>query len=321
MFAVVSLTLKRFLEISAVPDGLGRVIEAFAESAIEIADTLRTAPIEQLTGKTGSENVQGEEVFDLDTITNDLMKYAFQRTGVVHAYVSEEDPEPTFFGPAAWDCYCDPADGSSNIDVGVPIGSILGVYPHKGSYNDTVALLRPGREMEAAAYVLYGSCTTLVLAIEGRGVQGFTLNPENGEFIQTHENIRFPEKLEYESLNRAYRPNWESAFVQALDSTLPAGLSSRYIGGLVPDFHRNLLRGGVFLYPGDKKNPDGKLRVMYEEAPIAKIAQAAGGLATNGRENTLDLVPAQIHARAELIVGPQPIVHKMTAAWKVLRSG
>lgn len=321
MVTVTSITLRKFLEVEGFSPSLGQVLGDFAQAAVDIADVMRTAPITEMIGSAQTINIQDEEVQKVDQFANDLIKETFRRTGVIHAYVSEEDEEATFWAPAAWDCYCDPADGSSNIDVAAPIGSILAVYEHKGDYNDLSALLRPGREMTAAAYVVYGSCTTLVLTIKGLGVQGFTLDPESLEWVQTHQNIRFPEKLEYESINSAYRPKWGAPFQKAWETTLPTDLSSRYIGGLVPDFHRNMLRGGVFAYPGDKKNPNGKLRLMYEEAPIAKIAEAAGGLATNGMENTLDLVPEALHERAEFVVGPEPLVRELTKAWTVLRIG
>lgn len=319
MVAVSTITLRIWLKTLSLPAGLDLVIESFAVGANDIGAKMRRAPIEGMTGLLGTKNVQGEDVATMDDYSNDKMKFRMEMSGVVHAYVSEEDPGPTFFRHGTYDVYTDPLDGSSGIPVGVPVGSIIAIYEHKGEYNDPAALLRPGREMIAAAYVLYGSCTSLVITIDGFGVQGFTLDPKSEEFVLTHPDIRFPEKVAYRSINDANSGQWEPAFKVAWETSLPVGVSDRYIGGLVPDFNRNLLRGGVFGYPGDKKNPRGKLRIMYEEAPIAKIAQNASGLATNGCKNTLDIVPTEIHQRDEFLVGPEPIVRQITDTWTNLR--
>jgi len=316
------ITLGMWQERAGLPSGFSLVVEAFADGAVDIGNDMRRAPIDGLTGSIGTQNVQGEEVQTMDKRSNDGVKSRMQKTGVVHCYVSEEEDDPTFFGPGAWDVYIDPLDGSSGIDFGVPVGSILAVYEHKGQYNDPKALLRPGREMFAAAYVLYGSCTTLVIAIVGHGVQGFTLDPASSTFILSHADITYPDKVTYVSINWPYQPKWETIFELVMKCCLFGidELSGRYIGGLVPDFHRNLLAGGVFFYPGEKGKPEGKLRLLYEVGPISFIATLAGGRGSNGSEDVLDLIPTSLHQRTPVIIGSEAVVIKFQAVTRILQT-
>jgi fructose-1,6-bisphosphatase I len=211
----------------------------------------------------------------------------------------------------------DPLDGSSNIDVNVSIGTIFAIYrkvtgAERGSLEDC---LQPGRNQLAAGYIVYGSSTMMVYT-SGSGVHGFTLDPSIGEFILSHPNIRIPEApLRPYSVNEGYAPRWDErvrAFVEHLKSQSSpesgGAFSSRYIGSLVADFHRTLLRGGIFLYPADSKSPSGKLRLLYEASPLAMIAVAAGGRASDGHQSILDIPPTELHQRTPLFIGSRDLV-------------
>jgi fructose-1,6-bisphosphatase I len=215
---------------------------------------------------------------------------------IEEAVIEGDDPRQAYI------VQMDPIDGSSNIDVAITIGSIFGIWRRKGSVPVTdLTLLRPGDEQVAAAYVIYGSSTVLVVATRG-SVNGFTLDTETGTFALTHENIKFPAKCEYYSTNEG-NFNRLSGRMQSVVTKLRAGHSLRYVGSLVADFHRNLLKGGIFLYPGDTKSPDGKLRLMYEANPLGFIAEQAGGAASNGEQRILGIQPKRLHQRVPLIIG------------------
>ena len=206
----------------------------------------------------------------------------------------------------------DPLDGSSNIDVAVSIGSIFGIW--KRDENDTVTndyMLRPGNEQVAATYVVYGSSTVLVVATHN-SVQGFTLDAVTDEFMLTHPDIQIPAECPYYSANDGNFKNWHDETQQAVTS-LRDSLSLRYVGSLVADFHRNLLKGGIFLYPGDRKSPEGKLRLMYEANPLGFVAEQAGGAASTGYQRILDIVPKELHQRAPLILGNKDVVEATVA--------
>jgi fructose-1,6-bisphosphatase I len=211
----------------------------------------------------------------------------------------------------------DPLDGSSNIDVNVSIGTIFGVYrcvdwDRRGRLEDV--LQRP-RDLVAAGYVLYGSSTMLVYST-GKGVHGFTLDPELGEFLLSHENMTFPEPPTYYSVNHAYYPRWSPEvqeymrWLQDSANGSSSRMSSRYIGSLVADFHRNLLRGGVFCYPAEKEKPQGKIRLLYEAGPLGFLAREAGGYASTGSGPILDILPFELHQRTPLFIGNRSLVEK-----------
>ena len=203
----------------------------------------------------------------------------------------------------------DPLDGSSNIDVNVPVGTIFSVYQKitRGARGELEDMLQPGRRQVAAGYVIYGSSTMLVYTT-GQGVHGFTLDPSIGEFLLSHPNIRIPTRARYLSVNDAYEQDWPEQTralmrrYRGLDGQR-APLNVRYVGSLVADFHRNLLGGGVFCYPANAKAPKGKLRLLYEANPLAFIAEQAGGLATDGSGRILDVQPTELHERTPLYLG------------------
>ena len=286
-------------------DGLEVVIAAIAEGAGRVHEQVQAAALADVLGTTGKTNVQGEVVQKLDSAGSDIFVDALSRSGRVAAVGSEEideavigddDPRQTYI------VQMDPIDGSSNIDVAISIGSIFGIWRRAGSDPVTDAsLLRPGNEQVAAAYLIYGSSAVLVVATPG-SVNGFTLDPETSTFALTHEDIKIPEKCEYYSTNEG-NFNRLSLGMQRVVTKLRAGHSLRYVGSLVADFHRNLLKGGIFLYPSDTKSPEGKLRLMYEANPLGFVAEQAGGAASNGEQRILDIQPKNLHQRVPLIIG------------------
>ena len=286
-------------------DGLEVVIAAIAEGAGRVHEQVQAAALADVLGTTGKTNVQGEVVQKLDSAGSDIFVDVLSKSGRVAAVGSEEIEEAVIEDNDPRQIYIvqmDPIDGSSNIDVAISIGSIFGIWRRAGSGPVTDAsLLRPGNEQVAAAYLIYGSSTVLVVATRG-SVNGFTLDPETRAFALTHENIKIPEKCEYYSTNEG-NFNRLSERMQSVVTKLRAGHSLRYVGSLVADFHRNLLKGGIFLYPSDAKSPDGKLRLMYEANPLGFVAEQAGGAASDGEQRILDIQPKHLHQRVPLIIG------------------
>jgi fructose-1,6-bisphosphatase I len=296
------------------------LLSDIALAAKVIARQVNMAGLMDILGKAGHENVQGEAVQKLDVFAQDAIYRAMDHTGHLCCMVSEERedfiPIPAKFPAGDYVLVFDPLDGSSNIDVNVSIGTIFSLLKkvsnhERGSLEDC---LQPGRRQLAAGYVVYGSSTMLVYTT-GSGVHGFTLDPSIGEFILSHPDIRIPTPpAKSYSVNEAYSSKWSPgvrAFVEKMKgSGEGGGFSSRYIGSLVADFHRTLLKGGIFLYPADKKSPSGKLRLIYEANPLAMIAEAAGGRASNGAENILDLKPTELHQRTPLFIGSKELVEE-----------
>jgi len=300
-------------------DGLIGVCEAMAEGAKRVDALTRGAALLDLTGATGEVNVQGESVQRLDAAGTDTFVELLSGCGRVAALACEELAEAVFISDAPSHPYLalfDPVDGSSNIDVAVTIGSIFSIYRRRGGPVSEQSLLRSGREQIAAAYAVYGSSTVLVAATAGR-VDGFTLDPDSGEFRHSHADIKIPAHCAAYSVNEGNAGNWEAP-MQAAVAQLREAYGLRYVGSLVADFHRDLLKGGIFLYPGDRKSPQGKLRLGYEANPLCYIAEQAGGAGSNGAERILDLAPAQLHQRTPLIVGNADVVE---AVVQRLRSG
>eukprot|EP01121_Diplochlamys_sp_Union-15-3_P021371 TRINITY_DN863_c0_g1_i11.p1 TRINITY_DN863_c0_g1~~TRINITY_DN863_c0_g1_i11.p1 ORF type:complete len:265 (+),score=38.50 TRINITY_DN863_c0_g1_i11:396-1190(+) len=246
-------------------------------------------------------------------------------SGMVCMIVSEENHEPIYPPEKNLGAkYCvaiDPLDGSSNIACNVPVGTIFGIWQRKSDSDRKAELsdiLRPGREMVCAGYVLYGPSSMLVYTT-GQGVHGFTYDPSIGEFILTHENLKFPKLCKCYSANESYWDWWDKGtrefiqWVRQSDKATGRPFTARYVGSLVSDFHRNLLYGGVFLYPKDSKDPKlpfGKLRLLYECAPLSFIAEQAGGKGSTGEGNMLDFVPKDIHQRVPLFIGNKTEVEK-----------
>lgn len=279
-----------------------------------IADQIRRAGLNGVLGVAGRSNVQGETVQKLDVAANEALLDCLGKRGSVAVMASEEDDEPMVVERdrrhGQYVVVFDPLDGSSNIDVNVPVGTIFSVLRREpdpsGTRDPLQDVLQQGTRQLAAGYVVYGSSTVLVYSA-GHGVHGFTLDPAIGAYILSHEDIHIPEQGTIYSVNEANADSFPEGYRRYL-SHLRAGktgraYSSRYIGTLVADFHRTLLKGGVFLYPPTKSYPKGKLRLMYEAKPIAFLAQQAGGRATDGKGDILDIKPTSLHQRTPLLVG------------------
>lgn len=283
---------------------------------------VRRAGIEGILGAAGRTNVQGETQQKLDVLANQALLDCLGSRGNVAIMASEENAEAVVVERdrqhGRYVVVFDPLDGSSNIDVNVSVGtifSILGRAPDpSGSRPPLVDVLQPGRKQLAAGYIVYGSSTMLVYTT-GHGVYGFTLDPSIGAFVLTHEKITMPDQGSIYSCNEAnsegFPPGYQRFLKQLRSGELNRTYSSRYIGSLVADFHRTLLKGGVFLYPPTKQYPQGKLRLMYEANPIAFLAEQADGLATDGKQNILDITPTGLHQRCPLVVGSKEEVHRM----------
>jgi fructose-1,6-bisphosphatase I len=273
---------------------------------------IRAAGLSDVLGAAGAENVQGEQQQKLDVYANQALLHCLGLRDSVAALVSEEDEEPVTFNrdPEAgkYIIVFDPLDGSSNIDVNVNVGTIFSILrrlpPEHGTLEESI--LQQGFRQVAAGYVVYGPSTVLVYTT-GNGVFGFTLDPKIGAFVLSNERMRMPEQGSYYSVNEANADGWPEEYKTYLaklrGKELGREYSSRYIGSLVADFHRTLLKGGVFLYPPTLKQPKGKLRLLYEANPLAFIAEQAGGVATNGRCRILDIKPEGIHQRTPFCVG------------------
>jgi fructose-1,6-bisphosphatase I len=267
---------------------------------------IRSAGLTDVLGAFGAENVQGEQQQKLDVYANNAMLHCLGMQDAVAALVSEEDEEPVTFDRSIdagkYIVIFDPLDGSSNIDVNVNVGTIFSIHKRlpEGELNDSI--LQTGTKQVAAGYVVYGPSTVLVYTT-GNGVNGFTLDPAIGAFVLSHENMTMPEKGPYYSVNEANEATWPAGYAEYVAGLRAEGYSSRYIGSLVADFHRTLLKGGVFLYPPTKKQPGGKLRLLYEANPLAMIAEQAGGKASWGKGRILEIEPKGIHERTPLMVG------------------
>jgi fructose-1,6-bisphosphatase I len=297
---------------------LGEVFGAVAAAARQIERKIRLAGLSDVYGAYGAVNVQGEQQQKLDVFANELLTELLGAVPCVAAIVSEEDEGPVVFERGAEGEFAvvfDPLDGSSNIDVNVNVGTIFSVVRVRG---DVVAsVLRPGAEQVAAGYVVYGPSTVLVLTT-GDGVAAFTLD-EEGRFVLSAEAMTMPEQGPYYSANEANAAGWPEVYQEYLRGLLRGDLggkaySARYIGSLVADFHRTLLKGGVFLYPPTEKTPKGKLRLLYEARPLAMIAEQAGGAAVNGATPILGLQAAGIHERTALVVGSRREVEALQKA-------
>jgi fructose-1,6-bisphosphatase I len=283
---------------------------------------IRSAGLTDVLGAFGQTNVQGEAQQKLDVFANQALLACLGARDMVAALVSEEDEEPVTFARSTdkgkYIVVFDPLDGSSNIDVNVNTGTIFSILKKLPEGDISGSVLRPGHTQVAAGYVLYGPSTVLVYTT-GSGVHSFTLDPTIGAFVLTAERMRMPEQGPYYSANEANLAQWPDAyraFVDHLRGGSSGTYSSRYIGSLVADFHRTLLKGGIFLYPPTAKQPGGKLRLLYEANPLAFIAEQAGGMATSGTTRILDLEPQGIHQRTPLMVGGK---HEMELLLQMLQ--
>jgi fructose-1,6-bisphosphatase I len=274
------------------------------------------AGLVNILGSVGRENIHGDQVKKLDVFADETIYKAMDYGGHLCVMASEENEDvlhiPEHYPTGKYVLIYDPLDGSSNIDANATIGTIISIYRRvtpsgKGSMADC---LQPGYKQVAAGYVIYGSSTMLVYTT-GDGVHGFTLDPAIGEFLLSHENIRIPRRGKIYSVNEGNTHRWSEGMkryinhLQEEDKETGRPYSSRYIGSLVGDIHRTLLYGGIFLYPADAKNPEGKLRLMYEGNPMAFLLEQAGGRASNGCQRILDIQPKTLHQRTPLFLGSE----------------
>lgn len=347
----VGVTLTRFmdevarsnpeqLELTSLFDALGTACKA-------ISNTVKRSqlPKSDTLGYEGAVNVQGEDQKKLDVITNDILKRALRFTGKLGVLASEEEDAPVDLSEreVLYDegdmfvAVFDPLDGSSNVDAGIPTGTIVGIYEHdaecvidydmmekmdsESEYVCMTNTLQPGTKLLAAAYCLYSSSTFFVLTL-GDGTYGFTLDESIGEFILSHPKIKIPESSSIYSMNESKSWLWDEPLQRVYDGwkkgTGKSGkeYSSRYIGSMVGDVHRTLLYGGVFGYPADTKNPNGKLRLLYEGAPMSYIVEQAGGLATTGVERVMEITPTNVHQRVPIMMGSKNEIEEVIEAYK-----
>lgn len=284
-------------------------------SGKSISQRINKAGLLDILGGTGEINIQGESVQKMDSIANRILLYRMERSGSVCAMGSEEEPELVRVDPqfprGDYILIFDPLDGSSNIDVNINVGTIFSILRRPAGRHGDVTLddvLQPGIQQVGAGYILYGPSTMLVLST-GQGVHGFTLDPGVGEFLLSHPDMKIPEQGAIYSVNDGYWRYWDVKTRKAMEyfrnATTAVGnnYSSRYVGALVADFHRTLVKGGIYMYPPDSRKPQGKLRLMCEANPLAFLAEQAGGRASNGHSRILELQPSQLHERTPLFIG------------------
>lgn len=299
---------------------LSALLSDLTLAAKVISLEVNKAGLVDVLGYTGDENVHGEHVKKLDIFAHEILFHAMNHGGHLAVMASEEEediihiPEKHHIGKYV--LLFDPLDGSSNIDANVSIGTIFSIYKRitpDGEPGRMEDCLQPGYKQVAAGYVLYGSSTIMVYTA-GDGVHGFTLDPAFGEFLLSHENIRTPKTANIYSLNEGNYKYWHKGlkkyikYVQDADDRRGKPYSSRYIGSMVADIHRNLLYGGIFIYPADRRSPNGKLRLLYECNPMAFIVEQAGGRAIDGKRRILDIEPKSLHQRVPIYIGSESAV-------------
>ena len=287
-------------------------------------ETTRAGLMNAIVGEVGSVNATGDRQYKLDVFAHDVIFKMNDHTGRLCVMASEEHEDAVLI-PDQFECgkyvlIFDPLDGSGNIDCNVGVGTIFSVFQKvtPGERGSLIDCLQPGNKLVAAGYLVYGPSTMMVYST-GQGVHGFTLDPSVGEFLLSHPNITFPKNPQYYSINHSNEPKWSEGvrhylnWLRGGEGENNPSLSLRYVGSLVNDFHRNLLKGGVYIYPGEAKKPEGKLRLLYENVPLGYIAQQAGGYASDGYNNILDVVPHQLHQRTPLFIGNKELVLKAEA--------
>jgi len=346
------VTLKRFLsEVAMLNPELAELTTLFGgiETACKALSNLvkrSQLPTSETLGYQGEVNIQGEDQKKLDVISNDILKRALRFTGKIGVLASEEEDDPVNIVAKKAEIVIDegekyvavfdPLDGSSNVDAGIPTGTIIGVYEHdenceidsecvgdectEQEANCLANTLQPGTNLVAAAYCLYSSSTFFVLTL-GAGTYGFTLDENIGEFVLSHPNIKIPETSSILSFNEANTYMWDKPLQDVVtgwkNGTGKSGntFSSRYVGSMVGDVHRTLLYGGVFGYPGDTKNVNGKLRLLYEGAPMSFIMEEAGGLSTTGTKRVMEILPEIVHQRVPIVMGSKQDVQEVIDAY------
>ncbi len=300
----VNVTLTSILLRDKLPEDLILVMEMVASAVRRVAAELRVGALHKMLGATGATNVQGERVQRLDRYANAAFLESLAEGGLVAQVVSEEMDVPAQLAAhGQWTLLFDPLDGSSNLDSGASVGSIFAVRGPRAT------TLGPGSEQRIAGYALYGPATLLVLAAPGEGARCFALDPPTGEFMVVHERLRMPPSGPVVAANAAHAATWRDADRAFMERALSAPASTlRYSGALVADFHRILLEGGVYMYPGDHAHAEGKLRLLYEAAPLALVAEEAGGAARAGDQAVMAIVPTSVHQRVPLVVGSRDVV-------------
>jgi fructose-1,6-bisphosphatase I / sedoheptulose-1,7-bisphosphatase len=306
--------------------GPGRLLLDLAAGVRAISAVLARAVLAGAAGDASSENAHGEQQKKMDVLANELLVEACVRGGRVAAVASEELATPYVVPrPSSGGAYLvamDPLDGSSNLDVGATVGTIFSVLRRpEGVPLGPDAFLQPGTRQVCAAYAVYGPCTMLVVALEGE-VNGFTLDPATGQFVLTHPRMRIPEETREYGINASNARHWEPPVRRYVDECVAgrAGargvdFNMRWVGTMVADVHRVLVRGGTFLYPRDARDPSrpGKLRLLYEAAPMALVAEQAGGVASTGRTRLLEVVPRDPHERVAVLLGSRREVERLAA--------
>lgn len=328
------ITLNEFIldrqsEFPYATGELSRLLSDIALASKVINRDVNRAGLVDILGEQGETNVQGEDQKKLDVIADETFIKTLQNGGEVCAIASEENDVHVVFEnerskQGKYVVLFDPLDGSSNIDVNVSIGTIFSIYRRKsevGSKADIKDLMQSGTEQVAAGYVIYGSSTMLVYTT-GFGVNGFTLDPSIGEFCLSHPKIEMPKNGKIYSMNEGNIEICDPGvkayiqYCQDKNASKNHPYSGRYIGSLVADFHRNLIKGGIYIYPATSKSPDGKLRLLYECNPLAFIAEQAGGLASNGHQRVMEIQPKELHQRVPFFIGSKEMVQMAENALK-----
>lgn len=316
--------IKRQADFPYAKGELSRLLHHVGVAAKIVNKKVNKAGLVDILGEAGELNIQGEDVKKLDIFANEQFIGAMRVSGECCAVASEENQEIiTFDDGLALDgnyIFCmDPLDGSSNIDVNVSVGTIFSIYRRispRGSKAELMDFLQEGTKQVAAGYIIYGSSTMLVYST-GRGVNGFTLDPSIGEFCLSHPDIKTPESGIIYSINEGNYVHFPQGvkkyikYCQEIDPETSRPYTSRYVGSLVSDFHRNLLKGGIFIYPSTQSAPKGKLRLIYECNPISYIAEQAGAKASNGKKRIMELIPKDLHERVPFYVGSKNMVEKV----------
>lgn len=312
----IGTTLDRFIkqkedESNASTGELSQLLRDIALAGKVIHQEINKSGLLDISGAYGEKNVQGEDQQKLDVIADIRFTRSLRNGGMTCAVVSEEKDDITNLNPEArYIVAIDPLDGSSNIDVNVSIGTIFSIYKRISPVGGPVQeedVLQKGTEQIAAGYILYGSSTMLVYTT-GKGVNGFTLEPSVGEFLLSHSNMKCPEDGKIFSVNEGNYKQFDSWVTDFIEDSKEKTHTARYIGSLVADFHRNLLKGGIYLYPNTKKAPNGKLRLLYECNSLAFIVEQAGGVATNGEIRIMEIQPKEFHQRCPLYIGSKNMV-------------
>ena len=320
----IGTTLDRFIQQkqdeSNATGELSQLLRDIALAGKIINREVNKSGISDIIGAYGSKNVQGEEQQKLDVIANIRFTRALKNGEMTCAIASEEEQEIIHLNQSCRYVVCmDPLDGSSNIDVNVSIGTIFSIYRRISPIGGPVQeedILQPGTEQIAAGYILYGSSTMLVYTT-GRGVHSFTLDPSLGEFLLSNEALTCPEEGKIYSINEGNYHQFGQEIKDYIEECKNGSMTARYIGSLVADFHRNMLKGGIYLYPSTSKSPNGKLRLLYECNSLAFIAEQAGGIATDGINRIMEIEPTSFHQRTPFVIGSRKMVERVTELSKM----